>query len=129
MGKALVRLTVTITSLYIVASYIMAQFHSIDILTTWYSLLFELCVVLYCYSEGEYHCRFIKSCALSIFVCDLITQLDNWLNFIDATIFNLILIAIMALGIAISITRAFIHFYRVIRIKRAKHGLKRTIAD
>lgn len=54
MGKFLVRVTIVFTSLYFLLSYLLAQFGGIDILKDGYSILFELCVVVYAYSEGKY---------------------------------------------------------------------------
>ena len=124
MGKLLVRLTITFVSVYFVLSYLSAQFLGIDILDDWYSLLFELCVVVYTFSEGRYHCKFMKYTALSILLSDLFTKLDNSFNFINTDLHNLIPIFILALGIGTSITLAFRHFYEVIKLQKLRNGRK-----
>lgn len=124
MGKLVVRLTIVLVSIYFVLSYIVAHCFGIDILEDWYSLLFELCVVIYTFSEGAYHCKFIKFTALSLFLSDLITKLDNTFDFIPVAYFNFIPIAIMALGIGTSITLAFRHFYKVRKLKKQKNVRK-----
>lgn len=90
MGKFIVRITIVFTSLYILLSYLVAQICGIDILKDGYSILFELCVVVYAYSEGKYHCKHIKHTALAILLSDTITRLDNTYNFLSVIEHNLI---------------------------------------
>lgn len=118
MGKFIVRITIVFTSLYILLSYLVAQICGIDILKDGYSILFELCVVVYAYSEGKYHCKHIKHTALAILLSDTITRLDNTYNFLSVIEHNLIPIVLLALGMAISITSAFRHFYRVKKLRK-----------
>lgn len=59
MGKVLVRITVVMVSLYLALCYLIAQLYGEDILDDWYSVLFEMIVVVYCFSEGKYHCRYL----------------------------------------------------------------------
>ena len=124
MGKLVVRLTIVIVSVYFLLSYLFAQCCSIDILGDWYSLLFELCVVVYTFSEGAYHCKFIKFTALGILLSDFITQLNNSFSIFSVELHNLIPIAIMALGIGTSITLAFRHFYKVRKLKKQRNVRK-----
>ena len=56
MGKLIVRLVVAVTSIYFLIAFSFAQLLGVDILNDYHSLAFELCVVVYCYSEGKYHC-------------------------------------------------------------------------
>lgn len=117
MGKLLVRLAVIIVSIYFVITYLVAQFMFVDISSDWYATLFALIIVVYAHSEGKYHCKYLKFTADSIFVCDLLTRLDNSFNFLSVTAHNLIPIGILALGIGISITLAIRHFYKVIKLQ------------
>lgn len=117
MGKFLVRLCISTTALYYVISCLFAQLLGIDILTSTYILLFELCVVVYTFSEGKYHCKYMKYTALSILLADTLTRLDYMFDFMSITAHNLIPIGILAVGIGTSITKAFIHFYRVLKLK------------
>ena len=123
MGKLLVRLTVVFVALYFLLCYMLAQFCGIDALYYSYTLLFELITVVYCFSEGKYHCRFLKSTMLSIFLCDLLTRLDYTFDFLTTAEHNLIPISILALGIGTSITLAIRHFMRVIKLRNERERL------
>lgn len=124
MGKFLVRITIVITAVYLITSYCMAQFVGIDILDDWYSVLFECITVVYCFSEGKYHCKYMKYTAISILFSDVLTRVDNEFDFLSVYAHNLIPISILAIGITTSITLAFRHFYRVNKVKklRQKNG-------
>lgn len=117
MNKFLVRITITLVALYFVLMFLLAQFLSVNIATNIYVLLFELCVVVYTFSEGKYHCKYMKYTALSILLADTLTRLDYMFDFMSVTAHNLIPIAILAVGIGTSVTKAFIHFYRVLKLK------------
>ena len=121
MGKFLVRITIVFIALYLVLSFIIAQFFFIDILGNWYIILFETCVVVYCFSEGKYHCEYLKFSALSLLVVDTLTRLDNTFNFLSVTAHNLIPIAILALGIGTSITLALRHFHKVNQLRNKRN--------
>lgn len=120
MGKFLVRITIVITAVYLTISYCLAQFVGIDILDDWYSVLFECITVVYCFSEGKYHCKYMKYTAISILFSDVLTRVDNEFDFLSVYAHNLIPIGILALGITTSITLAFRHFYKVNKIKRLR---------
>lgn len=120
MGKFLVRTTIVITAVYLIISYCLAQFVGIDILDDWYSVLFECITVVYCFSEGKYHCKYMKYTAISILFSDVLTRVDNEFDFLSVYAHNLIPIGILALGITTSITLAFRHFYKVNKIKRLR---------
>lgn len=117
MGKFLVRVTIVTVTIYQIIAYLIAEFAGVDITTNTYTLLFELCVVVYTFSEGKYHCKYMKYTALSILLADTLTRLDYMFDFMSVTAHNLIPIGILAVGIGTSITKAFIHFYRVIKLK------------
>lgn len=120
MGKFLVRITIVITAVYLIISYCLAQFVGIDILDDWYSVLFECITVVYCFSEGKYHCKYMKYTAISILFSDVLTRVDNEFDFLGVYAHNLIPIGILAIGITTSITLAFRHFYKVNKIKRLR---------
>lgn len=120
MGKVFVRLTVVFTACYFMLSFLFAQFLGIDILGNWYSLLLELCVVIYTFSEGTFHCKYIRYTSISILISDCITQIDNTYNILAVTAHNLIPIIILALGIGTSISLAINHFCKVLKIKRKR---------
>lgn len=120
MGKLIVRLVVATTSIYFIIAFLIAQLFAIDILNDYHAVAFELCVVVYCFSEGKFHCKYMKWTAVSILLSDLLSRLDNSFNFLSISLHNLIPIAILALGIATSITLALRHFYKVNKIKRLR---------
>ena len=121
MGKFLVRITIVSVAIYFILAYTLAQLCGIDILLGNYPLLFELCVVVYTFSEGKYHCKYMKYTALSILLADTLTRLDYIFDFMSVSARNLILIGILALGIGTSITKAIMHFVRVMKLKNKKN--------
>lgn len=121
MGKFVVRITIVLVSIYFLISFIVAQRYRIDILDDYHTLLFELCVVVYCFSEGNYHCKFLKSTTLAILLSDTISRLDNSFNFLSVDAHNYIPIYILALGIGTSITLALRHFYKVNQLRNKRN--------
>mgnify|MGYP006874725030 FL=1 len=117
MGKFVVRMTIVTVTIYQIVAYLIAELTGIDISSNLYTILFELCVVVYTFSEGKYHCKYMKYTALSILLADTLTRLDYMFDFMSVTAHNLIPIGILAIGIGTSITKAFIHFYRVMKLK------------
>lgn len=117
MGKFLVRLTIALVAIYFVVVFIIGQAFGINAYDNIYILLFELCVVVYTFSEGKYHCKYMKYTALSILLADTLTRLDYMFDFMSVTAHNLIPTGILAVGIGTSVTKAFIHFYRVLKLK------------
>lgn len=120
MGKFLVRLTIVITTIYFLYSYYIAQFYGIDILSDNFLVLFELCVLVYTFGEGRYHCKYIKHTALGIILSDILTRLDNEFDFLTVTAHNLIPIVIIVICITFSICSALHHFYKVRKLKRKR---------
>ena len=117
MDKVITRLTIVLVTIYFIISYIVALF-GIDILTNSYIILFELCVVAYTFCSGRFHCIYIRWTALSILLVEILNHTDYYFDYIPASVFNIIPIAILALGITTSFTLALRHFYRVIKVKR-----------
>jgi hypothetical protein len=93
-----------------------------DILLPCYNIPFELCVVAYAFSEGKYHCKYIKYTALAILVSDVITQLDNSFDFISVELHNIIPLFLIILGVAIGCILAIRHFILVRKLNKLKHG-------
>lgn len=118
MAKFLVRITIILTSIYFIICYIFAQFVGIDLLSYCYTLLFELIVVIYTYSEGKYHCKYIKHTALAILLSDTLTRLDYLFDFLSVSAHNLIPIGILFVGITTSTIQAIAHFIKVQKLKR-----------
>ena len=124
MAKFLVHITVLIVAIYFVLQFIFAQFLGINIASNIYIPLFELCVVVYTFSEGKYHCKYMKYTALSILLADTLTRFDYLFDFMSVTAHNLIPIGILAIGIGTSITKAIMHFVRVVKLKRKRNYVK-----
>ena len=122
MGKFLVRISVIFTAIYFLVCYIIAQIFGVDALDYWYTLLFELIVVVYSFSEGKYHCKYLKFTMLGIFLSDLITRLDYSFDILSVSQHNLIPIFAIAAGIFIGVLKAIQHYIRVRAIKRMING-------
>lgn len=120
MGKFFVRLTLVFVAIYFLSAFLIAQYLGIDILLDFHIVPFELVTVVYCYSEGKYHCRYMKYTALSILLSDTLSRIDNHLDFLTVSAHNLIPISILALGVGTSITLAIRHFIQVTRLKNAR---------
>lgn len=123
MGKFFVRLTIAFVAIYFILSFIFAQSLGVDILLDFHIVPFEGCVVIYCFSEGKYHCKYMKHTALSIFFADLLSRLDNHFDFLSVTAHNRIPLSILALGIGTSITLAIRHFIKVIRLNNERRKI------
>lgn len=127
MGKFLVRISIIVTSLYFLLSCIIAQFEGVDILSDWYSLLFELIAVVYCYSEGKYHCEHIRHLSLALLLSDALARLDNCYHFLTVYAHNMLTVLILSIGFLLSIASAFRHFYQVNKLKRKKKSYEYKI--
>lgn len=121
MGKFLVRITTILVAIYFVITFLIAQLCGENLFDDHYVLLFELCVVVYTFSEGKYHCKYMKYTALSIFLADTLTRLDYLFDFMSVSAHNLIPIGILVIGMTTSITKAIMHFVRVIKLKHIKN--------
>lgn len=128
MGKFLVRITIVGVAIYFLISFIAAQFYGIHIFSNFYVVLFELIAVVYCYSEGKYHCEFMRHTALAILIVDFISRLDDIFNFISIEAHNIVGITILIVGMGTSLIKAIRHFHKVNKLKRQRNEYKRTIA-
>lgn len=126
MGKFLVRVSVIAAGIYFLLSHMFAQFLGIDIRSNIYVLLFELLTVVYCCSEGKYHCKYIKYTAIALFISDALVRLDFAFNFLSVTMFNLIPITILTTGLGISLIKAITHFIKVFKIK---YGREKSVSN
>lgn len=122
MGKFFVRITIIIVAMYTLLGYLIAQLCGENIHSDIYVSAFEFITVIYCYSEGKYHCKYIKWLALALFLSDSISRIDYAYNFLSADAANLIPISIFAASIFIILCQAIRHFYRVIKVKRLSNG-------
>ena len=122
MGKFIVRITIIITSIFMIISYLSAQLFGIDIFSDWYIVMFELCVTIYCYSGGKYHCKYIKHLSLAILLSETITRLDNYFDFLSVFTHNAIPIFIFSIGVLAILVKAIIHFMKSRRIINGKRN-------
>lgn len=123
MGKLFVRLTIVLVAIYFIVAFVLAQLVGVDILLDFHIVPFETVIVVYCYSEGKYHCRYMKYTALAILLSDTLSRLDNHIDFLSIDAHNLIPIFILALGIGTSITLAILHFIQVIRLNNERRKI------
>lgn len=123
IGKLLVRISVIVIAIYFMLANIVAQTLCVDILNDSYILLFELIVVVYSFSEGRYHCKYLKFTMLGIFFSELITRLDNYFNFLSVSEHNAFGIVLIAIGIGVSMFKALMHFYKVGKLRQKRKRL------
>ena len=116
MGKFIVRITIIITSIFMIIAYMCAQLLGVDILSDWYIVMFELCVTIDCYSERRFHCKYIKHLSLAILLSETVTRLDNCFDFLSVFMHNIIPIFIFSIGVLITLVKAITHFIKVRRI-------------
>jgi hypothetical protein len=74
--------------------------------------------VIYAFSEGKYHCKYIKYTALALLLSDTLTQLDNAFNFLTIEAHNLIPVTMIVIGISIGVFLAIKHYIQVIKLKK-----------
>lgn len=125
MDRIITRIAVVLVTVYFLMSYIMAQMGT-DILTNAYVVLFEMCVVAYTFCSGKFHCIFMRWTALSLLLVDILNHTDYYFDYIPVSVYNILPIGIIALGIATSITLAIRHFIQVTRLRNER---RKTIAN
>lgn len=129
MGKFLVRITVIFVTIHFLVSFYVAQFYGIDILNDYHTCAFELCVVVYSFTEGKYHCRYLKFLALGIFLSDTLSRLDNSYNFLSVSEHNSICFCLIAISIGIALYKAIAHFMYVGKLKQKRKKLYGSDTD
>lgn len=125
MDRIITRISVVLVTVYFLVSYIMAQM-GMDILTNAYVILFEMCVVAYTFCSGKFHCIFMRWTALSLLLVDILNHTDYYFDYIPVSVYNILPIGIIALGIATSLTLAIRHF---IQVTRLRNGRRKTLAN
>lgn len=117
--KFLVRITILFVASYFLFTYILAQ-NGIEYFNDSYVVLLELCLCVFCSVQGNYHCKYIRYTAWSLFLSDMLTRLDNAYDFLSVDMHNQIPITIIAFGISVSLFLAVRHFILVQILKRKK---------
>lgn len=123
MAKFFVRITIIMTSIYFMLSFYLAQIYGIDILHDYHIVPFELCVVIYAFSEGKYHCRYLRFLALGILLSDFLSRLDNLYNFLSVSEHNSICFCLISSSIGMALYEAIEHFNHVRKVKRNREKL------
>lgn len=123
MGRFLVRITILITTIHFLYAFYMAQYAGIDVLGDWHTTLFELCVVVYCFSSGSYHCQYIKTLSVAILATDTLTRLDLKYDFLSTDAHNLIPLWIMSLAIVYTLYLAIRHFIKATKLKNQRNNV------
>ena len=118
--KFLVRITIILTALYFMLTYILAQFFGIAYFNDFYVVLLELCLCVFCSVQGNYHCKYIRYTAWGLFVSDMLTRLDNEYDFLSVEAHNLIPACIIFSCILLSSYLAISHFIRSTKINNKK---------
>lgn len=104
-------------------SFYLAQFYGIDILHDYHTVPFELCVVIYAFSEGKYHCRYLRFLALGILLSDFLSRLDNSFNFLSVSEHNSICFCLISSSIGMALYEAIEHFNHVRKVKQNREKL------
>lgn len=120
MNKFIVRFTIFYCAIYFI--YVLAYaWNGINVFDDSYKLLLEYCLFVLAKEHPKYHCKFARFLALSLFVTELITYLDNCYSIIPPSIGTLAVLSIIwVLGISSTIILAILHFRRVRRIKKIR---------
>lgn len=130
LPKFLVRITIIFVAIYFLTTFVLAQ-NGIEYFNDFYIVLLELCLCVFCSVQGNYHCKYMRYTAWSIFTSDMLTRLDNAYDFLSVDMHNQIPICILALGLSTSVFLAIRHFILVQILKRKKksrykeYGIKR----
>ena len=124
MGKYMTRAIVVFVSAYLLVAYAFAQL-GVDILTGNHVLLFELLAVVYTYSEGKFHCKYLRHTMLGVFLAECVTRLDNTYDFLSVEQHNLIPAFLLAIGISISLIKSINHFYKT----KKRHGRGKIVSN
>ena len=115
--KFLVRFTIMFIAVYFLYTYYQAML-GIVFFNDFYVVLLELCLCVFCFIQGKYHCRYMRFNACAILFCDSLTRLDNELDFMDAEMHNLIPSSILATTMILTLIMSIVHFYKVRKILR-----------
>ena len=118
MGKLIIRLTIVLVAVYLLACYIAAIFFEVDIWCQAYYLLFELCVCLCISKQGVYHCKYIKWTAYAILIEDTIATAQVMFEFMPSLLIAILQPSIITAGILTTSTLAVRHYIQVKKLKR-----------
>lgn len=118
MSKFMIRVTIIIVSLYLIACYAAEMALQRNIWSQSYYLLFELCTCLCISKQGVYHCKFIKWTAYSILASDILICIDNVFDIFSTNFMVVTPPVIIMAGLLTTTTLAIRHYHRVRKLKR-----------
>ena len=124
MGRFFVRFSIILVAIYMTLSAYFAQVYGLDILRYSYMLLFECCVVIYSFSEGKYHCKFMKWTMLSILFADSMSHMDYYFDIFTISQYNCIIGFSIIFGLSFSCISAIRHFMKVRNLKRELNEIR-----
>lgn len=122
----IVRLTIFFCTLYFVY-VIYKAWDGVQVFDDTYKFLLEYCLYVFARDNPNYHCRYARFLALSVFVTDTITYIDQnvILIFPNSELMLWCLSALWSISIVSTIYLAVKHFMRATKInkkKRNKYG-------
>lgn len=120
MGRLFVRMTIILTSLYMMISYILSHFFDKDIIGDWYVILYEIVIIIYCFSEGKFHCKYVKFLAFSNLMCDTAMRFDRYTMVIETERHDFIPFGALAFGLMFCAIMSILHFSGKNNIKKHK---------
>lgn len=101
-------------------SYILSHFFDKDIIGDWYVILYEIVIIIYCFSEGKFHCKYIKFLAFSNLMCDTAMRFDRYTMVIETERHDFIPFGALAFGVVFCAIMSILHFSGKNAVKKHK---------
>lgn len=127
MDKFCARITTILVAAYFAVAFFVADVFAIDILYNSYTLLFELCTLLFMFNSGKYHCKYIKWTMVGILLADTCSHIDYYFNIFTVKAHNYIPLCILAVFGSTSLFLSIRHFYKVNKLRNERR--KNNIAN
>ena len=123
MDKLLVRLFVVSTALYLIHTYIMA-WYGVECFSDAYIVMAELAICVVMYSQGKYHCKYMKFTAYGLTASDSVTRIDNAFDILGVEASIILPLSLIMCSVTISFVLALRHYYRVLKLKSKHHDIQ-----
>lgn len=117
MDKLFIRITIFVVSIYLLICYVLCLF-GLDIWHQTYHILFEICVCLCISAQGRYHCKYIRWSAYGVTAADILSELDNYLDFLPVNESIFIPIILIIGGLTTTLALSINHYINVRKLKR-----------
>lgn len=128
MNKFIVRFTIFYCGIYFLY-VIYYSWNGINVFSDTYRFLMEYCLFVLAKEHPEYHCKYARFLALSVFVTDTTTYIDGMFNiFPTAEAMLFVFSLIWSATIITTIYLAINHFRRARKVKKSRYreyGIKR----